>query len=66
MGCFPCFDSKEAAQLNPGEGRDDRREEQPMVPPRVEKLCSGELDSFVYLLNYAVNRSDPESWSSLC
>ncbi|XP_008791099.2 serine/threonine-protein kinase PBS1 [Phoenix dactylifera] len=41
MGCFPCFDSKEAAQLNPGEGRDDRREELPMVPPRVEKLSSG-------------------------
>ncbi|KAG1370167.1 putative serine/threonine-protein kinase PBS1 [Cocos nucifera] len=40
MGCFPCFDSKEAAHLNPAEGRDDRREEQPMVPPRVEKLSS--------------------------
>lgn len=41
MGCFPCFDSKEAAQLNPGRERDDGREELPMVPPRVEKLSSG-------------------------
>ncbi|XP_008775587.2 serine/threonine-protein kinase PBS1-like [Phoenix dactylifera] len=41
MGCFPCFDSKEAAQLNPGNRAGDRREEQPMVPPRVDKLSSG-------------------------
>ncbi|MQL77922.1 hypothetical protein Taro_010342 [Colocasia esculenta] len=41
MGCFPCFDSKEAEQLNPRNGSDDRREDLPMVPPQVPRLASG-------------------------
>uniref|UniRef100_A0A1D1Y7C2 non-specific serine/threonine protein kinase n=1 Tax=Anthurium amnicola TaxID=1678845 RepID=A0A1D1Y7C2_9ARAE len=41
MGCFPCFDSKEAEQLNPRDGTDERREGLPMVPPQVPRLASG-------------------------
>ncbi|XP_072964209.1 serine/threonine-protein kinase PBS1-like [Typha angustifolia] len=37
MACCPCFGSEEE-QSNPKNWREDRRDEQPMVPPRVEKL----------------------------
>ncbi|XP_008804099.2 serine/threonine-protein kinase PBS1-like [Phoenix dactylifera] len=38
MGCFPCFDSSDGGVLDTGDGRDDKREEQPMVPPRVDRV----------------------------
>ncbi|CAA7405180.1 unnamed protein product [Spirodela intermedia] len=41
MRCFSCFDSKEAEQLNPRNGADERRDESPMVPPQVHRLASG-------------------------
>ncbi|XP_072981292.1 serine/threonine-protein kinase PBS1-like [Typha angustifolia] len=41
MGCFSCFDSKEGEQLNPKNGRDERKEEHAMVPPRAEKFPLG-------------------------
>lgn len=41
MGCFSCFESKEGVHLNPSRGGDERKEEHPMVPPRVERLPSG-------------------------
>ncbi|CAL9043176.1 unnamed protein product [Musa banksii] len=44
MGCFPCFESKEGAQLGRGNESDRKREEQPMVAPRVEKLSLGNDD----------------------
>lgn len=44
MGCFPCFESKEGAQLGRGNESDRKREEQPMVAPRVEKLSLGEFE----------------------
>ncbi|KAK1282203.1 Serine/threonine-protein kinase PBS1 [Acorus calamus] len=41
MGCFSCFDSKEEVGLNQESGRDDiKREEQPMVAPRINKVSS--------------------------
>jgi hypothetical protein len=47
MGCFPCFDTKEeGVQLNP---KISSSHEQPMQPPRVEKLSSGKF-CFVKLL----------------
>ncbi|URE34152.1 serine threonine-protein kinase [Musa troglodytarum] len=42
MGCFPCFESEEEAQLSHGKECDRTREERPMVAPRVEKLSSGD------------------------
>ncbi|XP_065012566.1 serine/threonine-protein kinase PBS1-like [Musa acuminata AAA Group] len=42
MGCFPCFESEEAAQLSHVNDCDRKREEQPMVAPPVEKLSSGD------------------------
>lgn len=44
MGCFPCFESEEEAQLSHGNECDRTREERPMVAPRVEKLSSGKLE----------------------
>ncbi|KAK1270423.1 Serine/threonine-protein kinase PBS1 [Acorus gramineus] len=41
MGCFSCFDSKEEVGLNQESGRDDvKKEEQPMVAPRVNRVSS--------------------------
>ncbi|KAJ8458048.1 hypothetical protein OPV22_030974 [Ensete ventricosum] len=42
MGCFPCLESEEEAQLSRGNECDRTREERPMVAPRVEKLSSGD------------------------
>ncbi|KAK1295590.1 Serine/threonine-protein kinase PBS1 [Acorus calamus] len=43
MGCFSCFDSKEEVGLNQESGRDDvKKEEQPMVAPRVNRVSSGD------------------------
>ncbi|RWW14486.1 hypothetical protein GW17_00021741 [Ensete ventricosum] len=49
MGCFPCFESKEGAQLGHGNQSDRKREEQPMVAPRVEKLSLGNFRSECFL-----------------
>lgn len=44
MGCFSCFDSKEEGdQLNP---KISSSHEQPMQPPGIEKLSSGEFCLF--------------------
>ncbi|CAD5172113.1 serine/threonine-protein kinase PBS1-like [Musa acuminata AAA Group] len=40
MGCFPCFESRRGGVLNPGNGRDDSREEHPMVPPHIDRSSS--------------------------
>lgn len=39
MGCFPCFDSKEAETLN--KGSDDHIEVHPTVPSNMSRLSSG-------------------------
>ena len=49
MGCFPCFDSRDGEQLVADNGKDDRREEQPMVAPRIDRLPSGQFESFELL-----------------
>eukprot|EP00262_Sarcandra_glabra_P003244 TRINITY_DN13861_c0_g1_i1.p1 TRINITY_DN13861_c0_g1~~TRINITY_DN13861_c0_g1_i1.p1 ORF type:complete len:464 (-),score=92.29 TRINITY_DN13861_c0_g1_i1:387-1778(-) len=41
MGCFPCFDSKEAEELNPVKERDERKEAQPTVDSHISRLSSG-------------------------
>ncbi|KAG6493784.1 hypothetical protein ZIOFF_048787 [Zingiber officinale] len=41
MDCFPCFDSRNRAPLSRDNASDRKREELPMVAPRVEKLSSG-------------------------
>ncbi|XP_010926781.1 serine/threonine-protein kinase PBS1 [Elaeis guineensis] len=40
MGCFPCFDSSDEGVFDTGSEREDKREEQPMVPPRVDLVSS--------------------------
>ncbi|WOL16161.1 serine/threonine-protein kinase PBS1 [Canna indica] len=41
MGCFPCFESRRGEALNPDSGRDDAREEHPMVvPPHIDRVPS--------------------------
>lgn len=39
--------------LNPGNGRDDSREEHPMVPPHIDRSSSGSSSFFQFFL---VNR----------
>ncbi|KAG8365835.1 hypothetical protein BUALT_Bualt17G0013200 [Buddleja alternifolia] len=41
MGCFPCFDSKEAQKLNPNKARDDQQEVHPAIPSNISRLSSG-------------------------
>ncbi|KMZ72214.1 Serine/threonine-protein kinase PBS1 [Zostera marina] len=45
MGCCPCFDSKDAEELNPSKSLNEdtspRGDEHPMVPPQVHRLVSG-------------------------
>lgn len=49
MGCLPCFDTKEEGdQLNP---KISSSHEQPMQPPRVEKLPSGNI--YLFFLQFA-------------
>ncbi|KAE8702373.1 Serine/threonine-protein kinase PBS1 [Hibiscus syriacus] len=41
MGCFPCFDSKEAEKLNPVNETVDRKQGHPTVSSNISKLSSG-------------------------
>ncbi|KAM7487094.1 hypothetical protein LguiB_024578 [Lonicera macranthoides] len=41
MGCFPCFDSREAEKLNHQIGRDDRKDSHPTAPTNISRLSSG-------------------------
>lgn len=45
MGCCPCFDSKDAEELNPSKSLNEDTspigDEHPMVPPQVHRLVSG-------------------------
>lgn len=45
MGCFSCFDTKEAEELNPVKEADDRKETQPPVSNGISRLPSGKLCS---------------------
>ncbi|XP_073000057.1 serine/threonine-protein kinase PBS1-like isoform X1 [Typha latifolia] len=42
MGCFPCFESRETDELGHGKEREDKKEEQPMVAPRVDRVSSAD------------------------
>ncbi|KAL0920162.1 hypothetical protein M5K25_009279 [Dendrobium thyrsiflorum] len=41
MGCFPCFGSEEVVNFHPPEEGDVKKEERPMVAPRIKTLSSG-------------------------
>ncbi|XP_052204997.1 serine/threonine-protein kinase PBS1 isoform X2 [Diospyros lotus] len=41
MGCFPCFDSREAETLNPDKQKDHRKEIHPAVASNISRLSSG-------------------------
>ncbi|KAL5717402.1 non-specific serine/threonine protein kinase [Ranunculus cassubicifolius] len=41
MGCFPCFDSREAEELNPVKVRDERKEVQVALNTNISRLSSG-------------------------
>ncbi|KAH0463127.1 hypothetical protein IEQ34_007709 [Dendrobium chrysotoxum] len=41
MGCFPCFGSEEVVNFHPREEGDVKKEERPMVAPRIKTLSSG-------------------------
>jgi hypothetical protein len=47
MGCFPCFDSAKRDELNRNQIKEEKKkEEQPMVPPKMERLQSCKLHWF--------------------
>ena len=48
LGSFDCS-FRDGEQLSANNGKDDRREEQPMVVPRIDRLPSGQFGSFELL-----------------